>query len=33
MEVIAKRYLSLGYTVEETAEIIQHPIAFVKKFK
>lgn len=30
MEVIARRYLTLGYSVEETAEIIQHPAKFVK---
>ncbi|MEA4988523.1 MAG: glyoxalase/bleomycin resistance/dioxygenase family protein [Anaerovorax sp.] len=30
MAVIAKRYLSEGYSIEETAEIIQHPIDFVK---
>ncbi len=29
MQVIAKRYLSQGYTVEKTAEIIQHPVEFV----
>lgn len=30
MAVVAKRYLSQGYSVEETSEIIQHPIEFVK---
>lgn len=30
MEVIARRYLGQGYSVEETAEIIQHPAEFVK---
>lgn len=30
MAVIAKRFLSEGYSVEETATIIQHPIEFVK---
>ncbi|MBP2143224.1 catechol 2,3-dioxygenase-like lactoylglutathione lyase family enzyme [Methanococcus voltae] len=30
MEVIAKRYLNEGYSIEKTAEIIQHPIEFVK---
>jgi catechol 2,3-dioxygenase-like lactoylglutathione lyase family enzyme len=30
MAVIAKRYLSQGLSVEETAKIIQHPIEFVK---
>ena len=29
MEVIARRYLAQGYSVEETAEIIQHPTSFV----
>lgn len=33
MEVIAKRYLSGGYTVEETSKIIMHPKEFVEKFK
>ena len=31
MEVIAKRYLSQGLSVEKVSEIIQHPIEFVKK--
>ncbi|AXU70693.1 TPA: VOC family protein [Clostridioides difficile] len=31
MEVIARRYLSEGYSVEETSKIIQHPIEFVKQ--
>jgi len=30
MAVVAKRYLSEGYSVEETSNIIQHPIEFVK---
>lgn len=30
MEVIAKRYLSQGFSVEQVAEIIQHPIEFVQ---
>lgn len=30
MTVIAQRYLKEGNSVEETAEIIQHPIEFVK---
>lgn len=30
MEVIAKRYLSQGLSVEKVSEIIQHPIEFVK---
>ncbi len=30
MTVIAARYLKQGYSVEETAKIIQHPIEFVK---
>jgi catechol 2,3-dioxygenase-like lactoylglutathione lyase family enzyme len=29
MRTVAQRFLSLGYTVEETATIIQHPISFV----
>lgn len=33
MEVIARRYLSDGYSVEETSRIIQHPIEFVEKCK
>lgn len=31
MEVIAKRYLSQGFSVEKVAEIIQHPVEFVQK--
>lgn len=31
MEVIAKRYLAQGLSVEKVAEIIQHPIAFVQR--
>lgn len=30
MVVIAKRYLSDGYSIEETSKIIQHPIEFVE---
>lgn len=30
MAVIARRYLANGYSVEETAKIIQHPVEFVK---
>lgn len=30
MEVIASRYLKEGYSIEETAGIIMHPIEFVK---
>jgi catechol 2,3-dioxygenase-like lactoylglutathione lyase family enzyme len=30
MESVAKKYLQKGYSIEETAKIIQHPIAFVK---
>lgn len=33
MEVIAKRYLAEGYSVEKTSEIIQHPIQFVERCK
>lgn len=33
MEVIAKQYLTDGYSVEETAEIIQYPVEFVKMLK
>lgn len=33
MAVIAKRYLNDGYSVEETAEIIQHPVEFVEMVK
>jgi catechol 2,3-dioxygenase-like lactoylglutathione lyase family enzyme len=29
MAVIARRYIAEGRTLEETAEIIQHPVAFV----
>lgn len=32
MAVIAKRYLNQGYSVEETAQVIQHPIEFVRSF-
>lgn len=31
MEVIAKRYLSQGFSVEEVSEIIQHPAEFVQQ--
>ncbi|WP_026478790.1 VOC family protein [Alkaliphilus transvaalensis] len=30
MKVIVRRYLGEGYSVEETAEIIQHPVEFVR---
>ncbi|MDP4183264.1 MAG: VOC family protein [Bacillota bacterium] len=30
MAVIARRYIKQGFSVEETAKIIQHPIEFVK---
>lgn len=30
MTVIAKRYLEQGYSIQETARIIQHPIEFVE---
>jgi catechol 2,3-dioxygenase-like lactoylglutathione lyase family enzyme len=30
MAVIAKRYLNQGLSIEETANIIQHPVEFVK---
>ena len=30
MAVIARRYLANGYSVEETAKIIQQPVEFVK---
>ncbi|WP_027399138.1 VOC family protein [Anaerovorax odorimutans] len=33
MEVIARRYLQDGYSEEETAKIIQHPIEFIKYCK
>lgn len=33
MVVIAKRYLSQGLSVEETAKIIQHPVEFVEPLK
>lgn len=29
MEVIAQRYLCAGHSIEQTAEIIQHPVEFV----
>lgn len=29
MEVIARRYLHQGFSIQETAEIIQHPLDFV----
>ena len=31
MVVVAKRFLNQGFSVEETAKIIQHPIEFVRK--
>jgi catechol 2,3-dioxygenase-like lactoylglutathione lyase family enzyme len=33
MAVIARRYLSDGYSVEETSKIIQHPVGFVEMCK
>lgn len=33
MAVIARRYLTQGFSVEETAKTIQHPIAFVEAVK
>jgi hypothetical protein len=33
MAVIAKQYLIDGYSVEETAKIIQHPVEFVEMVK
>nr|UWI50819.1 glyoxalase/bleomycin resistance/dioxygenase family protein [Clostridioides difficile] len=33
MEVIARRYLDEGYSVEEVSKIIQHPIEFVEECK
>lgn len=30
METIAKRYLSEGYSIEETAKIIMHPVQFIE---
>lgn len=32
MEVIAKRYVKEGYSVEETAKIIQHPVEAVQSW-
>lgn len=32
MEVIAKRYLSQGLSVEKVSEIIQHPVEFVQRY-
>ncbi len=32
MDVIAKRYLSKGYSIEETAKEIQHPVELVSKW-
>lgn len=31
MEIIAKRYLSQGLSVEQVASLIQHPVAFVQR--
>lgn len=31
MEVIAKRYLSQGLSIEKVSEIIQHPVEFVQR--
>lgn len=33
MAIIAKRYLGKGYSIEETAKIIQHPVEFVEMCK
>ena len=33
MAVIARNYLNKGYSIEETAKIIQHPIEFVERCK
>ncbi|HEX3025794.1 MAG TPA: VOC family protein [Clostridia bacterium] len=33
MAVIARRYLAEGYSIAETAEIIQHPVQFVEAVK
>lgn len=33
MAVIARRFLAEGYSVEETAQIIQHPMEFVEMCK
>lgn len=33
MEVITRRYLSDGFSIEETAKIIQHPVEFVEMCK
>lgn len=33
MAIIAKRYLDKGYSIEETAKIIQHPVEFVEMCK
>ena len=30
MEVIAKRYLSQGFSIEKVSEIIQHPMEFIQ---
>jgi predicted enzyme related to lactoylglutathione lyase len=30
MQVVARRFLDQGYSVEETAAVIQHPVAFVR---
>lgn len=32
MKVIARRYLGEGYSIEETAKIIQHPVELVEKW-
>lgn len=31
MEIIAKRYLSQGFSIEKVSEIIQHPVEFVQQ--
>lgn len=33
MKVIAKHYLAQGLSVEKVAEIIQHPLAFVQRYR
>lgn len=33
MAVIARRYLAEGYSVEETARIIQHPVELVERYR
>jgi hypothetical protein len=31
MVVVAKRFLNQGFSVEETAKIIQHPVEFLRR--